>query len=450
MSTSSERARWLAPAAAVLALLAAWLVLGGRLERPDEDELYGDETCWVAISILHWGQVAHGDPVAGAELDPPRWQGRGRWESGVQRTAFGYPSPCFAKLVWGAALQVAGYRSASPLVFTAFVERDPEGARSARKTLEPALPIARGIVLALACLSTVLVASAARSALPDGWGWLAAALASALWLASPIVRATAGDARTDYFMLAFALAALVFALSARDAIAGRRGLRAQWIAGVALGAACGLCVASKLNGAPVCAAVALWFLILGWPRRAAAKGSLLRGPGVALILAGLTTCAVFWALNPRLHAQPIAGVVDILERWRELFAYFRDEWAPSAGVATAHSLAQSAGMFLQRTLERDDPWRALIGLPGGGILACAGLALLAWRALRARLEPERECARILLTFALVTLAATAVWLPIDWPRYFLTAVPALALAQAAALAWAVRWIVLRMQRARAG
>jgi hypothetical protein len=443
------RERWLALAAALVALLASWLALGGRLERPDEDELYGDETCWVAISILHWRQLVHGDPPAGAELDPPRWQDRGPWERGVQHTGFGYPSPCFAKLVWGAALDIAGFRSASPLVFTVFAQRDLEDARKVRKDLEPALPIARGIVLALACLCTLLIGSVAKTTMAGSWGWLAAALAVALWLASPLVRSTASDARTDYFMLAFELGALALALSRPAALAGRLGSRAQWLLGLSLGLMCGLSVSSKLNGAPLGVCIALWFVVLGWPKRKGALGTLLRGPGLALILAGLTACAVFWALNPRLHAEPIAGVADILARWRELFAYFQDDWAPRSGIATAHTLPQRAVLFASNAFGRDDAWHALAGVPGlGAFLACAGLALLALRALRANSDAEQERAQILLAFALVTLAATVAWLPIDWQRYYLTAAPALAIAQALALASAIRWIARRVRASR--
>lgn len=440
----------LALGAAALLFAVAWWHLGRGLERPDEDELFGDETCWVAISILHWGQVTRGDGPAGEGLDPPQWRGRGEWERGVQRTAFGYPSPCLPKLVWGAALELAGFQSASPLVFTAFVQQDVEAARDARKALQPALPIARKIVLALACACTILVAWTARAAVPGVWGWLAAALAAALWLASPIVRSTARDARTDYFMLAFALTALAVALKARRALAGERGAPAQCMWSIALGIVCGLCVASKLNGASLALCIGLWILTLGWPGRAESLGRWLRGSWLALFLAGLAACAVFWFLNPRLHAEPIAGAADILARWRELFAYFRDDWAPRSGTAAAHTPTQSAALFLARTAERDDPWRALTGLPGGALIACTGLAALAWRALRAKHAVERAPARILLVFALVTLAATAAWLPIDWPRYYLTAVPALAIAQAAAQALALRWATLRLQARRLG
>jgi hypothetical protein len=447
----SVRALALALAAAALLCAVSWLHLGKGLERPDEDELYGDETCWVAISILHWNQVAHGALPAGAELDPPQWQGRGPWELGVQRTAFGYPSPCLPKLVWGAALDVAGFHTASPLVFTAFVPQDVEGARAARKELESALPVARRIVLGLACVASVLVAGAACAVAPGAWGWLAAVLASALWLASPIVRATARDARTDFFMLACVVAALVLALKARAALAGERGTEAQWGAGLALGLLCGLCVSSKLNGAPLCLCAGAWIVMLGG-RRGAGWACWSRGPGLALLLAALATCAVFWAVNPRLHAEPIAGVADILARWRELFAYFRDDWAPRSGTATAHTPAQSAALFLSRTIERDDPRRARTGLPGGALLACAGLAALAWRAVRAEPDAARAPARVLLAFAVITLAATALWLPIDWPRYYLTAVPALAICQAAACTLALRsaalWLQARRRAAR--
>jgi len=99
--------------------------------------------------------------------------------------------------VWGAVLRRAGFREASPLVFTVFLQHDLEGGRAAREALQPALPIARRVVLAFAALAAVGFFLAARSALPGAWGWLTAALGLVLLLASPIVRSTVGDVPGD-------------------------------------------------------------------------------------------------------------------------------------------------------------------------------------------------------------------------------------------------------------
>jgi len=435
--------------AAALVFALAWLALGSELTRPDEDGLYGDETCWVAISIQHWSQLAHGAPAAGAELDPPRWRGGSPWARGVQRTAFGYPSPCLAKLVWGPLLHARGFRQASPLVYPVFLQHDVEGGRAAREALEPALPIARRVVLACACLTTVLLCLAARAALPGGWGWLGAALTLALWLSSPIVRATAVDVRTDFFMLVFVLGAVVLALRARDALAGRRGVAALWLAGIGLGLCCGLAVSSKLNGALSCLCVAVWIPLMWSSARRQQDCGGMRVPLVALALSGALTCLVFWALNPRLWAEPLAGVADILARWRELFASFQGDWAQRSGTAVGRTPSESAALFLDRTFSRDDPWRALTGLGGGAGGMVGGLCALAWRALHRGAGPDRsrsnEPALVLLVFVLVMLVGSALWLPIDWPRYFLPAAPCLALLEALALVTLLQVVVRRLR-----
>ena len=426
--------------AALVFALAWWTLAPADPSRPDEDGLYGDETCWVAISIQHWAQLVDGAPPAGAQLDPPRWREEGAWARGVQRTAFGYPSPCLGKLFLGAVLSATGFREASPLVFTVFLQHDVEGGRAARAALEPALPIARRVVLAFAALATVLLFFVARAALPGGWGWLVALLACTLLLASPIVRETAGDVRTDWFMLAFVLAAVLATLKARGALAGRRGRKPLLLAGLGLGLLAGLAVASKLNGGLIVLCVVGWVLLL---RRRGGAGIRARGATLgALALAGVATCAVFWALNPRLWAEPFGGVADILARWRELFAYFQDDWAVRSGTAVGRTPGESVALFVDRTIHRDDPWHALTGLRGGTLLLLGGLGVLGWRAWIPDPGPDRalraEPARVLFVFVLVFLCGSALWLPIDWPRYFLPAAPCLALLQALALAALVR------------
>jgi len=447
--------RWLAAlrdlgVAALVFAVAWWLLAPADIGRREED-LYGDETCWVAISILHTDQLVHGTPPVGAELDPPRWQGGGRWARGAQRTAFGYPSPCLPKLIWGAALAEQGFHEASPYVFTVFLQHDLETGRAARELLQPALPIARRVVLAFACAATALLFLVSRAALPGAWGWLVATLTCALWCASPIVRGTVGDARTDFFMLAFALGALALALGARDALAGRRGEPARWLAGLGLGLLAGLAVSSKLDGGLVLVCVPLWVLLLGLGG-GREKGRL-RATLPALLLAGAAACGVFWALNPRLWAEPIGGVVDILARWHDLFDVFQHDWAVRSGTAVGGTPAESVALFLDRTLHRDEPWRALTGLPGGGVLLLGGLGVLVLRAAvgapGAGGGPRDEPARVLLVFVLVLVVGSALWLPIDWPRYYLPAAPALALLQALALVALLRGVTELVRRRRA-
>jgi hypothetical protein len=450
----SRRARraLLELALAAVLLAGAWVVLGAvaTWQHPDRT----DEPEWVAISILHTDQLVHATAPAGAELDPPEWREGNAWRRGVQRTMFGYPNPCLPKLVWGGLLHAAGFDQASPLVFDVFERADPAAGARAQRALDPALPLARRVVLALACLSAVLVFFAARAALPGGWGWLCAALAYGLWFASPLVRTTATYVRTDFFMLPFVLGALLLALGGGRSLAGERGAGRQALLGLLLGLLCGLAVASKLNGALVCVCVAAWIPLAWWRARGLPGRASWRGPVLALGLAGATSFAVFYALNPRLWGDPLGGVQDILARWERMLGFFQETWSQRTGVAIAQTLPERAALFVDRTLTRDDPWRALTGLPGGGALMLGGLALLAWRALRPgstyELGASGRSAQTLLGFALVFALGTALWLPIDWARFWLPVAPVVVVLEALCLAWLTRQAWERLLHRRAG
>lgn len=448
LARSSRAARALRELALLGALFAAaWLVLGRVATWQHVDR--SDEAEWVAISILHWDQLVHGTAPAGAELDPPEWQKGGPWRRGVQRTMFGYPNPCLPKLVWGSLLHAKGFTTASPLVFDVFERADPAQGTQAQRELDPALPLARRVVLALACLSAVLIFLAAREALAGAWGWLCATLAYGLWFASPLVQGTATYVRTDFFMLPFALAALLLSLRARAAISGRRGPVRQALAGAALGLLCGLSVSSKLNGALACLCVTLWVPLAWWRARGEPSRASWRGPVAALALAGVSTCLVFLALNPRLWGDPLGGAADILARWERVMAFFQESWSQRTGVEIARTLPERVALFVDRTLTRDDPWRALTGVPAGALLMLAGLGGLAVRALRrqegASSGSSSHASMVLLVFALVFAGGTALWLPIDWERFWLPVAPLVVILEALALAWLARgaWTMAR-------
>jgi hypothetical protein len=403
-----------------------------------------DEVEWVAISILHWRQVTRGGPPAGAELERGAWRDAGPWRSGAQRTMFGYPSPNLPKLVLGAVLAAGDRRSADPIVFDVFEQFDPAAGAAAARDLEPAARIARRVVFAAFALCATLLALIACELLPGARGWCCAFLTLLLWFASPVTRASATFIRSDYFMLACVLGALLYALRARDVLAGARGTRGQQLAGAKLGLLCGLAVASKLNGVLLAPVVALWILASWWRAPRAQRTPFLRGPLPALALAGLTTCAVFYALHPRLWSEPIAGARDVLERWRDFREFLYVDWAPRADLAVAHDFGQGWNLFVRGLFAREDPWRALIGVPGRWLSLPVGLILLTYSALRRfpagdlRATDPRDALTLALAAA-ITALGTALWLPIDWPRYW---IPAAALA-ASIEGWALTTLLAR-------
>jgi len=434
--------------AALLGLIlfaSGWLILDFARDRSRDHLLGSDEPEWIAISVLHWRQLL-GEPPAGDDLRPSL-PGTSPWARGVQATTFGYMNPCLPKLVWGASLRAAGHGEASPYVFQVFHRDAPGRGEAAQRALLPAAPLARRIVVLLAALTGVLVFFVARAVVPGAPGWWAAGSAWLLWSASPLVLATAGVIRTDYFMLAFAVGTLLFVLRARGALVGLRGLPAQLLAGAAVGLLGGLATSSKLNGALVLIAFGL-AIPLSWWRAGERRGSL-GGLALGLVAAAAVSVGVFVALNPLLWSDPVEGVRMILARWEKLMNYFQDSWAPRTGVEVAHGLSERLGLFVRRTVGRDELLGSTTGLPVLGALPILGgviaLALQAGKAgpFRGADDDARAAATIALVFGVVLVAGTAVWLPLDWPRLFLPAAPAVVLFEACLVGLAARAVLAR-------
>jgi hypothetical protein len=428
-----RRARELGLALGVF--LVALAAVSSVRETRHEGGLHSDEPEWIAISILHWRQFVLREPPAGAELDPPEEAWGTPWRRGVQRTTFGYMNPCVPKLVWGAALFAAGHREASPAAFQAFSRGQPQRQREAWQALLPAEPLARRVLIVGCALSVAAFVLALRRLHVGAAGWVVALVAGALLCASPLVRNSASYLRTDWFLMVPLLLALGTALAGHAALGGAEGRAAQARVALLLGLWSGLAVSCKLSGAMVGLCVALW-VPLAWLAHAPVSDarSFARGPLVVWALSGALCAAIFYAVNPRLWGEPLTGVRDILARWDELLSYFQDDWGPRTGVEVARTLPERLALFADRSLTRDEPWRALTGLPGGGLLAALGSAALAWRARGLlRREPEAVPAALALCFCAVTLTTTALWIPLDWERFFLTAAPAQALLTAGAL-----------------
>jgi hypothetical protein len=418
---------------AVFLLILAALSRGARLA--NAEALLSDEPEWIAISILHWRQSVLGEPPAGAELDPHEERYGTPWRRGVHRTTFGYMYPGLPKWILGGVLSAAGHREARPEVFTILGRGDPPRMLAARVELLPAVPLTRRVVLVTAALACTCFVFAVRRLRDGSAGWVLALVCGALLVSSPLVRNTSTYIRTDWFMMLPALASLWWALRRQGELAGERGRAGQLQVGASLGLLSGLAVSSKLNGAMVGLCVAAW-LVLAWLGRRDARttAEFVRGPLCASLLAGAVCALVFYAFNPRLWSEPLEGVRDILARWDALLRYFQDEVAPGDGVEVARSVPERLALFLDRTTGRDDAWRALTGLPGGTLLAALGLGTLAWRARGlGRGDSGARCAAMALGYCCVTLAVTALWIPLDWERFYLTAAPPMALLQGCAL-----------------
>jgi hypothetical protein len=429
------RSRWGAVATAVALFTGALLAFHLLRPRELDRKLDSDENQYIAISVQHYQQLVHGGLPVGYEgntsdaVENP-------WRAGVHATNWGFHIPSLPKLCWGFALDRAGVREATTMVYPDYHRGDQKLLKEGMASLMPAMPTARLVVLLLAAFTAVFMHRiGAMLAGPAG-----AALAYAFWILSPLVFERATYIRIDFFQLAFSLACLSAAISMRAALAGRRGWARMQAAAMVLGVLSGCAVSSKLSGAYNCFAVGVWIPLLWWGSRRETGLGFWIGPLPALCLAGLASIGVFYVTNPFLWTAPIEGISAMLARWDELMAWLEDVYPIKHGIA--HSLPERVALAGRKVFGTHEPWRAWTGLPLGLVLVPAGLWLLLARC------RDSEPARVALAFVVVCAVVVTVWLPIEIPRYFLPYQPIVVLLEALVLAAAAGRLLGRIQPSR--
>ena len=425
--------RWLLPLA--LGLVASlWFHLGRDASRDGQLDI--DEAEWLGMSIHSFQLLATGESRdLGATPEELDAAAADPWRLGIADSTFGWMNPLLPKLVFGAVAQVQGHRHAHRDVYMRFLQDEPGQAERARARLVasqlfvPALAGGRAVTTLLAACVAALLFAAGRSL----GGTTCGLVAWLLWAASPAAREAAQHVRTDLFPLAFSLAALAYALARRDRLAGARGARAQIGGGLVLGVLAGLAVGSKPNGALVAVAVALWLPALWLLRPAGERTSFARGLLPASLAAAAACLALFALFNVAAWGPaPLEGLAELRRRWEQSMVFNQRHYLHK--IAIARDLPQRVSLALHGTLGRDEPLRALTGLPLGAPLLVGGLWLLVRDLVRGALD-ARASARVLLAWTAVIVTGTTLWLPMDWERFFLPYLPCMILLEAVLVAW---------------
>jgi len=405
------------------------------LERPPLDMT--DQAEWATISVVHLRQL-EGKAPSGTVKD--RKSGdlhEDPWRQGVQATTFGWPNPGFHKLVWGLVCEPLAPERILPAVFLRYHQGDPARNQRAVMPLVPAIERAQVVVALASAACAVLLYLLARRL----GGQVAGGVALLLWVAHPLVRTWSHQARPDFGMLALFLAVPLSVLVLLPCLRGERGTWRQLAAWCGAGLLAGLCAATKLNGALagifLAASVPLLLLTRDGQGARPRPGPLVAGA----VAGGLLSASTLFALFPYLWSAPLEHLREVLDFWSEHMAFQQERWEAAGGTAT-RTLSEKVGLLGSRWVGRDEPLRAISGLPGGLLFLLAGLVLLGLRA-AGRLEsgsPEGRplAVRVVLLWIAVTLVGTALWLPLEWDRYFFPAVAVGVLLEAGVAGWAVR------------
>jgi hypothetical protein len=410
------------------------------VEVREREPAIGDEVNWLSAGDLTFELVRD---LAGPSI----------WEKAYHRhglRAFGNVNPPLGKLLIGAVLAVAK-RNSDPVAYG--WDYSASRRENARRGNTPPAELVYAVRLAIsACAALTLLFVYLCAAWLTGAPWISLA-APALLFASDAFRDYAARIFTDVPQLCLMLAGVLafhrfLARSSAWALAGALLLA-------------GLSVAVKFSSAPLLAAMALTAVAVP----GTARQRLLRGA-----LAAAVPSLAFVSVNPFLYPDPIGRTLWLASSFDQIFQRLAEIWpfshravaGPAQGlwlVAQHGLLAPSFHLDARLVFEQAVPGLALgaavclwvvrrrlrfAAPPGprraallGTGLASALLAASPWvgaafcpfalgvaRVLAGRpTGPDPALRARFGGFLLLALAATwlltGLWLPLDWPRYYL-------------------------------
>lgn len=398
-----------------------------------------DEFGWVAASDSTF-RLMFVDRDGGAE----------RWRQGFQKTTYGAMNPNFAKLVMGFALYCWGYDLAPPAFFPRLGPGHPRYDRltpaqrtKMAKAHVPYVIRMRWLMLCVsaACAVALYFVGRAISGQVLGVG------AYVAFVCTPLVKELSFVIYSDNLLLLMTLLSVLATVGFARWWGKPRSAGSVWraIGGLLLiGVLCGTTVATKFNGAVVCIACALSVALL-WVAGRFRHHSVWKTP-VALVGVAILALAVFVWLNPQLHEDIPGRIAWSVERWDELITRQQAQFRGSFAITT---LRGQVDAVYEQALLGSGPL-AHVWPVGAAILTGVGLIGACWRWIAGvRAGGELVGPSFLIVWSVVTVVTTTLWLPLDWPRYYLPLVPVFCLLQAVPIesAWrlcAKKWLARRI------
>ena len=370
-----------------------------------------DECGWMAASHQTWQ-----DLVIERRFD------REIFSQGIQRTRYGWMNPTLPKLVFGLVLHLDGYDLPPPDVFPILnpslgrINRSPDWYADRTVEHHPFLVRLRQVNTWIMALSAVALYSLVLQIA----GRTLALLTALLFAATPLVGFVAVQVGTDALVLLLSIASMDVAAKQFRIIAASDGaprIRSTLISFALIGALLGLTLSAKFNGAAACLVIATAVVVL-W-----ATGKFARFPrwlpGLWLLVAATVGWAIFHTLNPWLWDGPIQRPLEWLREWGDLVRNQQTDYPQIAVLGPSAKLRA----VTSRIALAWAPWGAWTPALFSTLIV-AGLFLSIRRfivALRRGSDAAAPC--FALAWIVVVFAATAFWLPLDFPRYYLPLVP---------------------------
>ena len=362
------------------------------------------------------------------------------WHQGVQTTVYGAMNPNFAKLIMGFALYCWGYDLPTPDFLktghTTWWEMNDARRNQLGKAHRPYLIKMRWLVLWMgaACAVALYYSGRVISGPVLGIG------AYVAYVFTPLVKVMSFTVFTDNVLMLMVLLSLMATIMFARWWAKPESADSRWrtVGSLLLIAILyGATVATKFNGAVVCIACALSVALL-WAAGRFKHHRFWITP-VGLLGVGIVAFAAFVLVNPQLYEDVPGRITWSLNVWSELLSRLQ----AGGSFRSITTFEEQVAAVYRRALLESGPCARF--LPVGAILLIgAGLIITCRRVISGfRNRGDVVGPTLLLIWSTTVIVMTTLWLPFDWPRYYLPFVPAFCLLQAIPIESAIRLLTAR-------
>ena len=207
--------------------------------------------------------------------------------------------------------------------------------------------------------------------------------------------------------------------------------RRIWFTAISTGLLTGIAAGIKANGAilGIYLMLAIVWVCVRKKTPPVSRASII----VSLIIAGMAAIAIFVGINPALYDNPCKEVLSYLQFKAGDVAHQQAYIGPAIRGAS-----DKISMVIARTLL----WGPYVPFPFVGLFALAGL----WRLIGNFVKKPFGGEITLLIWCAVMYGSVTLWIPLDWDRYYLPAVAAVATISAIGIVATLETMILPVRK----
>ncbi|MGA1825572.1 MAG: ArnT family glycosyltransferase [bacterium] len=272
------------------------------------------------------------------------------------------------------------------------------------------------------------------------WGIKAGIISSLLLAYNPLMLLCSRRAMTDAPLLFFLTANVILLIYFYRSLPKQKML-ITFILALLIGVNSALAAGTKLNGGLaglICLSFYILILLVKGVHYTFSKDSLARSISeflgdreikatlVSLIVSGFVSIIVFVGINPSLYAQPFTGPLNMIE-YRMSEIEHQQKYADPKGYAVLiGSFSKKVDYIVRRTLF---PGKFVIlgnilKMPIDFVLFLLGCTMLLYGEVKYLIQNyQPSCNTIIILWTFITFIGIIIWIPFDWPRYYLPVIP---------------------------